>query len=61
MSRGPWKSRPAKDAQRLIDAVEAKGYTVTSVEIANGVVRLGLRRPGERDTIIEAENLRELV
>jgi hypothetical protein len=48
MSRGPWKSKPVKDAQRLIDAVEEKGYRVTSVEVANGVVRLGVR-PGERD------------
>ena len=62
MSRGPWKSKPAKEAERLIDAVEGKGYTVTSVEIANGIIRLGVRRPGERgETIETTESLRELV
>ncbi len=53
MSRGPWKSKPAKDAQRLIDAVEAKGYRVTSVEIADGVVRVSVR---ERDAAVASEN-----
>jgi hypothetical protein len=60
MSRGSWKLNPTKEAQRLIDAVEAKGYTVTSVEIANGSVRLGLRRHGEPDSTVETP-LRELV
>jgi hypothetical protein len=61
MSRGPWKSKPAKEAQRLIEAVEAKGYAVTSVEIANGAVRLGVRRPGEPDATVESsESVREL-
>jgi hypothetical protein len=43
MSRGKWKPKPAQDAQRLIDALEARGYRIASVEIADGVVRVSVR------------------
>jgi hypothetical protein len=43
MSRGPWKPKPAQEVQRLIDALEARDYRVTSVEIADGIVRVSVR------------------
>jgi hypothetical protein len=63
VSRGPWRSKPARDAERLIATAEARGYEVVSIEVGtDGGVRLSLRRPGERDASIEAsETLRELV
>jgi hypothetical protein len=62
VSRGPWKTKPAKDAERLIAMAESRGYIVTSVDVTNDGVRLGLRRPGERDTTIEtADDLKQLV
>ena len=44
----------------LIEAAKQQGYEVTSIEIAaDGGVRLGLRRPGERDKTVETpEDLR---
>ncbi|MGY3563181.1 alanine racemase [Bradyrhizobium sp. USDA 4463] len=59
MSRGPWKPNPTKEAMRLIAAVEAMGYAVTSVEVAHGVVRLGVRcATVEALEVNEAEELR---
>ena len=60
MSSGAWKPNPTKEAQRLIEAAKRQGYEVTSIQIdADGGIRLGLRRPGERDKTAETpEDLR---
>jgi hypothetical protein len=59
MSRGPWKSKPAKEAERLIATAEARGYEITSIEITNDAVRVGVQRPGGADRKTEAEELRK--
>jgi len=63
MSRGPWKPSTAREAKRLIQAAQTQGYVITSIETSDGVVRLGVRRPGERDeaTAETSETLRDLV
>jgi len=62
MSKAAWNpnTTAARDAARLIKMAEAKGYEVTNIEITNGNVRLGVRKPGRADTTVsEAEQLRQ--
>lgn len=63
MSRGPWKNKSAKEAERLIAMAEERGYIVTEIVSDGGTVRLALRRPGERDTttVETSEDLKQLV
>jgi hypothetical protein len=61
MSKAKWNpnTTAARDAARLIKMAEAKGYEVTNIEITNGNVRLGVRKPGSAPTTVsEADELR---
>lgn len=50
MSRGLWKPKSDKEADRMMAVAEARGYTVTQIErLPDGTVRLGLQRPGTDD------------
>jgi hypothetical protein len=57
MSRGPWKNKPAKEAERLIELAEARGYAVTLIEISDGTIRVGVRRA---DTVASDDSPEEL-
>jgi hypothetical protein len=60
MSKAKWNPSPAREAAKLIKLAESKGYEVTNIEINNGNVRLGVRKPGRADTTVsEAEQLRQ--
>jgi hypothetical protein len=60
MSKAKWNPSPAREAKKLIKMAEGEGYEVTNIEINNGNVRLGVRRPGSATTIVsEAEELRK--
>jgi hypothetical protein len=60
MSKAKWNPSPAREAVKLIKLAESKGYEVTQIEINDGNVRLGVRRPGSATTIVsEADELRK--
>jgi hypothetical protein len=58
MSKAKWNPSPAREAAKLIKLAESKGYEVTQIEVTNGNVRLGVRKPGADTTVSEADQLR---
>jgi hypothetical protein len=61
MSKAKWNpnTTAARDAARLIKMAEAKGYEVTNIEINNGNVRLGVRKPGADITVSKEQTTDE--
>jgi hypothetical protein len=61
MSKAAWNpnTTAARDARRLIKMAEREGYQITNIEINNGKVSLGVRKPGSAATTVsEADDLR---